>query len=89
MKISNETKRKSIICKLLNTLKDGKERTLEDIIRLLIDEHNRKWLISTIKLHVSKYAIFCDVKSDFDQYWRRFLKCNAGGLGQNSISVLG
>jgi len=38
MKINNnETKRK-----LLNTLKDGKERTLEDIIRLLIDEHKRK-----------------------------------------------
>ena len=36
--ISNETK-----CKLLNTLKDGKERTLEDIIRLLIEEHKRKW----------------------------------------------
>ena len=37
MKINNnETKRK-----LLNTLKDGKERTLEDIIRLLIDEHKR------------------------------------------------
>ncbi|MGH9976887.1 MAG: hypothetical protein ACRD8Z_13790 [Nitrososphaeraceae archaeon] len=29
-------------CKLLNTLKDGKERTLEDIIRLLMDEHKRK-----------------------------------------------
>jgi hypothetical protein len=28
--------------KLLNTLKDGKERTLEDIIRLLMDEHKRK-----------------------------------------------
>jgi hypothetical protein len=38
MKINNiETKRK-----LLNTLKDGKERTLEDIIRLLRDEHKRK-----------------------------------------------
>jgi hypothetical protein len=38
MKINNaETTRK-----LLNTLKDGKERTLEDIIRLLMDEHKRK-----------------------------------------------
>jgi hypothetical protein len=33
----NETKHK-----LLNTLRDGKERTFEDIIRLLVDENKRK-----------------------------------------------
>jgi hypothetical protein len=38
MKINkNETKHK-----LLNILKDGKERTFEDIVRLLMDENKRK-----------------------------------------------
>jgi hypothetical protein len=37
MKINkNETKHK-----LLNILKDGKERTFEDIVRLLMDENKR------------------------------------------------
>jgi hypothetical protein len=37
MKLDDETRHE-----LLNTLKDGKERTLEDIIGLLIEKHKLK-----------------------------------------------
>ena len=43
----NETKHK-----LLNTLRDGKERTFEDIIRLLVDENKRKlqWMTTLMDI---------------------------------------
>jgi hypothetical protein len=41
MKINDETKRELLKIGAEFTLKDGKERSLEDIVRLLIDEHKR------------------------------------------------
>ena len=42
MKISEETKRALLKIGAEHTLKDGKERTLEDIVKLLIEEHKPK-----------------------------------------------
>jgi hypothetical protein len=42
MKINDETKRELLKIGAEYTLKDGKERTLEDIVRLLIGEHKRE-----------------------------------------------
>jgi hypothetical protein len=42
MKISDETKRELIKIGAEYSIKDGKERTLEDVVRLLIEEHRQK-----------------------------------------------
>lgn len=42
MKISNETKKELMRIGAEFTMKDGKERTLEEIVRLLIEEHKHK-----------------------------------------------
>jgi hypothetical protein len=39
MKIGEETKKSLLKIGAEHTLKDGKERTLEDIVKLLIEEH--------------------------------------------------
>jgi hypothetical protein len=39
MKISGETKKALLKIGAEYTLKDGKERTLEDIVKMLIEEH--------------------------------------------------
>ncbi len=41
MKISDETKRELIKIGAEYSVEDGKERTLEDIVRLLIAEHKK------------------------------------------------
>lgn len=41
MKINSETKRELLKIGAEYTLKDGKERTLEDIVKLLIEEHRK------------------------------------------------
>jgi hypothetical protein len=41
MKISDETKKELIKIGAEFSIKDGKERTLEDIVRLLIEEHRK------------------------------------------------
>jgi hypothetical protein len=42
MKISDETKRELLKIGAEYTLKDGQERTLEEIVKLLIEEHKHK-----------------------------------------------
>jgi hypothetical protein len=42
MKIGEETKRSLLKIGAEHTLKDGKERSLEDIVKLLIEEHKIK-----------------------------------------------
>ena len=42
MKISEETKKSLLKIGAEHTLKDGKERSLEDIVKLLIEEHKIK-----------------------------------------------
>jgi hypothetical protein len=42
MKISDETKKELIKIGAEYSIKDGKERTLEDIVRLLIEEHKKR-----------------------------------------------
>jgi hypothetical protein len=42
MKISDDTKKELIKIGAEYTVKDGKERTLEDIVRLLIEEHKKR-----------------------------------------------
>ncbi len=42
MKISDETKRELLKIGAGYTLKDGQERTLEGIVKLLIEEHKHK-----------------------------------------------
>lgn len=42
MRISDETKRELLKIGGEFTAKDGKERTLEDVVKLLVDEHNDK-----------------------------------------------
>jgi hypothetical protein len=42
MRISDETKRELIKIGAEYSIKDGKERTLEDVVRLLIEEHRQK-----------------------------------------------
>lgn len=54
MKINSETKRELLKIGAEYTLKDGKERTLEDIVKLLIEEH-RKWLNYLITSNLSYF----------------------------------
>jgi len=42
MKISEDTKRALLKIGAEYTAKDGQDRTLETIVKLLIDEHNKK-----------------------------------------------
>jgi hypothetical protein len=42
MKISDETKKELVRVGAEFSLKDGKERTLEEIVKLLIGEHKQK-----------------------------------------------
>ena len=42
MKFSDETKKELIKIGAEYSIKDGKERTLEDIVRLLIEEHKKR-----------------------------------------------
>ena len=42
MKISEETKRALLKIAAEHTLKDGKERSLEDAVKILIEEHKAK-----------------------------------------------
>jgi hypothetical protein len=42
MKISEETKRELLKIGAEYTSKDGQDRTLEDIVKLLIQEHGKK-----------------------------------------------
>jgi hypothetical protein len=42
MKINDETKKELIKIGAEYSVKDGNERTLEDIVRLLIEEHKNK-----------------------------------------------
>ena len=42
MKIAEDTKRELLKIGAEHTLKDGKERSLEDIVVLLIQEHKKK-----------------------------------------------
>jgi hypothetical protein len=42
MKISEETKRALLKIAAEHTIKDGKERSLEDTVKILIDEHKAK-----------------------------------------------
>ena len=42
MKISEDTKKALLKIGAEYTAKDGEDRTLEDIVRLLIEEHNKK-----------------------------------------------
>jgi hypothetical protein len=42
MKISEETKKSLLKIGGEHTMKDGKERSLEDIVRILIEEHKTK-----------------------------------------------
>lgn len=42
MKISDETKKELARIGAEYTLKDGKERSLEEVVKLLIEEHKRK-----------------------------------------------
>jgi hypothetical protein len=39
MKIGDETKKTLLKIGAEHTLKDGKERSLEDVVKILIDEH--------------------------------------------------
>ena len=42
MKISEETKRALLKIAAVATIKDGKERSLEDTVKILIEEHKTK-----------------------------------------------
>jgi hypothetical protein len=42
MKISEETKRELLKIGAEYTAKDGQDRTLEDIVKLLVQEHSKK-----------------------------------------------
>jgi hypothetical protein len=42
MKISEETKRALLKIAAEHTIKDGKERSLEDVVKILIEEHRAK-----------------------------------------------
>ena len=42
MKIGDETKKSLLKIGAEQTLKDGKERSLEDIVKILIEEHKAK-----------------------------------------------
>ena len=42
MKIGDETKRSLLKIGAEHTMKDGKERSLEDVVKILIEEHKLK-----------------------------------------------
>ena len=56
MKIGDETKKSLLKIGAGFTLKDGKERSLEDIVKILIEEHKlkQKWNISIKVIRVCK-----------------------------------
>ena len=49
MKITDGSKRALLRIGAEYTLKDGKERTLEAIVKLLIEEHKQKSKLGTVK----------------------------------------
>jgi hypothetical protein len=52
MKITDGSKRALLKIGAEYTLKDGKERTLEAIVKLLIEEHKQKSKLVTVKSKV-------------------------------------
>jgi hypothetical protein len=52
MKITDGSKRALLKIGAEYTLKDGKERTLEAIVKLLIEEHKQKSKLMTVKSKV-------------------------------------
>jgi hypothetical protein len=52
MKITDGSKRALLKIGAEYTLKDGKERTLEAIVKLLIEEHKQKSKLGTVKSKV-------------------------------------
>ena len=52
MKITDGSKRALLRIGAEYTLKDGKERTLEAIVKLLIEEHKQKSKLGTVKSKV-------------------------------------